>query len=91
VWLPVFEQQDPIPDLAMAEYVMRASHVDDSLHLRERAMRASSKELKDNNTAAVIMRLADLYNRLADRAETLGNRVSPRETKPKRADPPISS
>ena len=32
-------------------------------------MRASSKELKDNNTAAIIMRLADLYDRLADRAE----------------------
>ena len=57
---------------------MRASHVDDSQHLRERAaeMRASSKELKDNNTAAVIIRLADLYDRLADRAETRGNRVS---------------
>jgi hypothetical protein len=37
-------------------------------------MRASSKELKDNNTVAVIMRLADLYDRLADRAETRGNR-----------------
>jgi hypothetical protein len=49
---------------------MLASRVDDSKDLRERAaeMRASSKELKDNNTAAVIMRLADLYDRLADRA-----------------------
>ena len=48
-------------------------------HLRERAaeMRVSSKELKDNNTAAVIMRLADLYDRLADRAETRGNRAVP--------------
>jgi len=36
-------------------------------------MRASSKELKDNNTAAVIMRLADLYDRLADRAEIRSN------------------
>ena len=47
------------------------SHVNDLSHLRERAaeMRASSKELKDNNTAAIIMRLADLYDRLADRAE----------------------
>jgi len=66
---------------------MRASHVDDSQHLRERAaeMRASSKELKDNNTAAVIMRLADLYDRLADRAETRGKRVSPpEEAKPKK-------
>jgi hypothetical protein len=40
-------------------------------------MRASSKELKDNNTVAVIMRLADLYDRLADRAETRGNRERP--------------
>lgn len=50
---------------------MLASDVNDLNHLRERAaeMRASSKELKDNNTAAIIMRLADLYDRLADRAE----------------------
>ena len=46
-------------------------------YLRERAaeMRSSSKELKDNNTAAVIMRLADLYDRLADRAEIRGDRA----------------
>jgi hypothetical protein len=58
---------------------MRASFVNDSIHLRERAteMRASSKELKDSNIAAVIMRLADLYDRLADRAETRGNRAVP--------------
>jgi hypothetical protein len=50
---------------------MHASHVNDSQHLRGRAaeMRASSKDLKDNNTAAVILRLAELYDRLADRAE----------------------
>ena len=50
---------------------MHASHVNDSQHLRERAaeMRASSKDLNDNNTAAVILRLAELYDRLADRAE----------------------
>ena len=56
---------------------MRASFVNDSIHLRERAaeMRVSSKELKDNNTAAIIMRLADLYDRLADRAETRGDRA----------------
>ena len=50
---------------------MHASHVNNSQHLRERAaeMRASSKDLKDNNTAAVILRLAELYDRLADRAE----------------------
>jgi hypothetical protein len=50
-------------------------HANDSNHLRERAaeMRASSKELKDNNTAAVILRLAELYDRLADRAEIRSN------------------
>ena len=54
---------------------MLASHVNDSNHLRERAakMRASSKELKDNNTAAVILRLAELYDRLADRDEVRSN------------------
>jgi hypothetical protein len=58
---------------------MRTSYINESNHLRERAaeMRASSKELKDNNTAAVIMRLADLYDRLANRAETRGNRAVP--------------
>jgi hypothetical protein len=60
-----------------AESVLRASHVKESNHLRERAaeMRASSKELKDNNTTAIIMRFADLYDRLADRAETRGDRA----------------
>jgi hypothetical protein len=58
---------------------MRASYVSESNHLRGRAaqMRASSKELKDNNTAAIIMRLADLYDRLADRAETRSSRAVP--------------
>ena len=61
------------------ESVMRASYVNDSNHLRERAaeMRASSTELKDSNTAAIIMRLAALYDRLADRADTRGNRAVP--------------
>ena len=56
---------------------MLASHVNDSKNLRERAaeMRVSSKELKDNNTAAIIMRLADLYDRLADRAEARSDRA----------------
>ena len=53
---------------------MLASRVNDSKDLRERAaeMRASSKELKDNNTATVI-RLAELYDRLAERAESRSN------------------
>jgi hypothetical protein len=51
---------------------MIASRVNDSKDLRERAaeMRASSKQLKDNNTATVILRLAELYDRLAERAES---------------------
>ena len=59
---------------------MRASCVNDSNHLRERAaeMRVSSKELKDNNTATVIVRLAELYDRLADRAEIRSNGGVPR-------------
>ena len=36
-------------------------------------MRASSKELKDNNTATVILRLAELYDQLAERAESRSN------------------
>ena len=57
---------------------MRASGVNDLNHLRERAaeMRASSKEVKDNNSAALIMRLADLYDRLADRAAARGDRAA---------------
>jgi hypothetical protein len=71
---------------------MRASPVNDSEHLRQRAaeMRVSSKELKDNNTAAIIMRLADLYDRLADRAETRGNRAALAD-ETKAAGPPIQS
>ena len=57
--------------------VRNARVVNDSKDLRERAaeMRASSKELKDNNTATVILRLADLYDRLADRAEARSDRA----------------
>jgi len=57
---------------------MRASHVNDSSHLRKRAaeMRGSLKELKDDNTTALIMRLADLYDRLADRAATGGDHAA---------------
>jgi hypothetical protein len=50
---------------------MPASQANDLNHLRERAaeMRASSKELKDDHTAA-------LYDRLADRAEARGDRAA---------------
>ena len=52
---------------------MLASRVNDSKDLRERAaeMRASSKELKDNNTATVILRLAELKRRDVSRGLTL--------------------
>ena len=69
----------PINFCSSAESVMLASHVNDLNQLRERAaeMRASSKELKDNNTAAVIVRLAELYDRLAERAEIRSSGVVP--------------
>ena len=43
----------PIALVASAEPLMRASYVSESNHLRQRAseMRASSKELKDDNRA----------------------------------------
>jgi hypothetical protein len=49
--------------------------VNDSNYLRERPaeMRMSSKELKDDNTAGLILRLAELYDWLADRAEVRSN------------------
>ena len=49
--------------------------VNDSNHLRERPaeMRMSSKELKDDNTAGLILRLVELYDRLADPAEVRGD------------------
>ena len=47
---------------------------------------------KHNHTAAVIVRLADLYDRLADCAESRGNRVTPPdEAKPREGDPPSRS
>jgi hypothetical protein len=49
---------------------MRRSHVNDSKLLQERTakMRASSEELKDNHSAGVIRRLAEVSDRHADRA-----------------------
>jgi hypothetical protein len=63
------------------EWVMRISYASEAKHLRERAaeMRDSSKELKDNDTAAVIMRLADLYDRLAGRAEARNDHSVPQD------------
>ena len=76
MWLRVFEAGgQPVGSVVLRSSELRASSVNDSNHLRERAveMRASSKELKDSNTAALIMRLADLYDRLADRAAARGD------------------
>jgi hypothetical protein len=42
-------------------------------------MRGTSKELKDNDTAAVLMRLADLYDRLAARAEARSDYSVPQD------------
>jgi hypothetical protein len=66
--------------------------LNDSNYLRERAaeMRSSSKELKDNNTTAVIMRLADLYDRLADRAETRGDRAVRSDRAQPKEDGPLT-
>jgi hypothetical protein len=63
------------------ERVMRASYANEANHLRERAteMRGSSKELKNHDTAAFIMRLADLYDRLAVREEARGDHAVPLE------------
>ena len=63
------------------EWVMRISYASEANHLRERAveMRGSSKELKDNDTAAVLMRLADLYDRLAARAEARSDYSVPQD------------
>jgi hypothetical protein len=49
---------------------MRRSHVNDSKLLQERTakMRASSEELRDNHSAGVIRRLAEVSDRHADRA-----------------------
>lgn len=54
---------------------MRASHIEEANHLRERAaeMRGSTLKLKNTDTAAVIQRLADLCDWLADREEARGN------------------
>ena len=49
---------------------MPASHVNDSKHWRDRAaqMRALSEMMKDIDAATIMLRLADDYDMLADRA-----------------------
>ena len=53
-----------------SEALMPASHVNDSKHWRDRAaqMRALSEMMKDIDAATIMLRLADDYDMLADRA-----------------------
>ena len=54
-----------------SEALMPASHVNDSKHWRDRAaqMRALSEMMKDIDAATIMLRLADDYDMLADRAD----------------------
>jgi hypothetical protein len=54
---------------------MPASHVNDSKHWRDRAaqMRALSEMMKDIDAATIMLRLADDYDILADRADARSN------------------
>jgi len=54
---------------------MAISHVNDSRHWRDRAaeMRALSDMMSDIEAAAIMLRLADDYDLLADRADIRSN------------------
>ena len=54
---------------------MPASHVNNSKHWRDRAaqMRALSDMMKDIDAVAIMQRLADDYDKLADRADIRSN------------------
>ena len=54
---------------------MPASHVNNSKHWRDRAaqMRALSDMMKDIDAVAIMLRLADDYDILADRADARSN------------------
>jgi hypothetical protein len=54
---------------------MPASHVNNSKHWRDRAaqMRALSDMMKDIECVAIMQRLADDYDNLADRADIRSN------------------
>ena len=58
-----------------SEALMPASHVNDSKHWRDRAaqMRALSEMMKDIDAATRMLRLADDYEILADRADARSN------------------
>jgi hypothetical protein len=54
---------------------MTISHVNDSKHWHDRAaeMRALSDMMKDPETVSIMLRLADDYDRLAERADVRSN------------------
>jgi hypothetical protein len=54
---------------------MSQSNINDPKHWRDRAaeMRALSEMMKDAETGAIMLRLADDYDKLADRAEIRSN------------------
>jgi hypothetical protein len=58
---------------------MPARHVNDSKHWRDRAaeMRVLSTMMKDTDTQAIMVRLADDYDKLADRADLRANSERP--------------
>jgi hypothetical protein len=55
---------------------LRVTHINDSKHWRDRAaeMRVLSTTMHDAETIAVMLRLADDYDILADRAEARAGR-----------------
>src|SRR5262245_37772316 len=68
----------PSPDCLTGNFIeapMPASHVNDSKHWRDRAaeMRALSDMMKDVQAVAMMQRLADDYDKLAERADIRSN------------------
>jgi hypothetical protein len=60
---------------------MPTSHVNDYKHWRDRAaeMRALSDMMKEPETVELMLRLADDYDKLADRAEIRSKGGAPRD------------
>ena len=58
---------------------MTISHVNDSKHWRDRAaeMRALSDMMKEPEAVTIMLRLADDYDRLAERADVRSNGGAP--------------